>query len=184
MKKIFLTFAALAFGATISFAQTNQENEQEHESDKLEIERLSNTAEATGKKKIEMSELPLQVQEAFQKSEYKDWEVAEIYEIEEAAQGWVDEDIPLEEGQTEASLNSDYSYEIVLLSQDMKDEVEDSQEAVADEQEDALEEEDVAVSTETVKVEVPALILHFDQEGKLLQKQDQEGSNPAETEEY
>lgn len=177
MKRIFLTFAAVAFGATVSFAQTSQEYEQEHESGKLEIERLSNTVETEAKKKIEISELPLQVQEALQNSEYKDWEVAEIYEIEEAGQGWVDEDIPLEEGQTAASLISDFSYEIVLLSEDLKDETEDKQK-------DAIQEEDVAVSTETVNVEVPAIILHFDQEGKLLQKQQHEGSDPAETEEY
>lgn len=184
MKKIFLTFAALAFGATVSFAQTSQEYEQEYEGDKLEIERLSNTVETAAKKKIEISELPLQVQEALQNSEYKDWEVAEIYEIEEAGQGWVDEDIPLEEGQTAASLISDFSYEIVLLGEDMKDETEAKQEAVADEQEDAIQEEEVAVSTETANMEVPAIILHFDQEGKLLQKQQHEGSDPAETEEY
>lgn len=183
MKKIFLTFAALAFGTTLSFAQTNQDYDQEQESDKLEIERLSNTAETAGKKKIEISELPLQVQEALQESAYKDWEIAEIYEIEEAGQGWVDEDIPLEEGQTEASLINDFSYEIVLLNQDMKDEIEDSHEVIADEQEDAVK-EDIAVSTETVKVEVPALILHFDQEGKLLNKQEQETSGPEESEDY
>lgn len=183
MKKIFLTFTALAFGATISFAQTDQEYEQDHEGDKLEIERLSNTSETSGKKKIEMSELPLQVQEAFQKSEYNNWEVAEIYEIEEPLQGWVDEDIPLEEGQTEASLISDFFYEIVLLG---TDEVKDSQEAIADEQENAIVEEDAAASsTETEEAAAPTLILlHFDEEGKLLQKQEHEGSNPAETKEY
>lgn len=175
MKKLFLTIAAIAFGATISFAQTDRE----YESDRLEIERLSNNTAETAKKKIDISELPLQVQEALQGSEYKDWEVAEIYEIEEAGQGWVDEDIPLEEGQTEASLLSDFSYEIVLLSQDMKDEIEDSQEIVADEQEEAFEEEE-AISTETVKVEVPAIILHYDEEGKLLNKQEE--SAPEDTE--
>lgn len=175
MKKLFLTIAAIAFGATISFAQTDRE----YESDRLEIERLSNTAETSGRKKIDISELPLQVQEALQGSEYKDWEVAEIYELEEAGQGWVDEDIPLEEGQTEASLLSDFSYEIVLLGQDIKDEMEDGREAVTKEQEKALEEE-TEMNTETVKAEAPAVILHYDEEGKLLKKQEE--SAPEDTE--
>lgn len=176
MKKLFLTIAAVAIGSTLSFAQSSGDQE----SGKLEIERLSNTAETTAKKKIDINELPLQVQEALQKSEYKDWEIAEIYEIEEEGRGWVDEDIPLEEGQTAASLISDFSYEIVMLSQDMKDEIEDSQEAISDEQEEALEEE-AALTTETVQVEVPAIILHYDQEGKLLKKEGAEDSAPEDT---
>lgn len=173
MKKLFLTIAAVAIGTTVSFAQSNGE----YESGKLEIERLSNTAETAVKKKIDVSELPLQVQEALQQSEYKDWEIAEIYEIEEEGRGWVDEDIPLEEGQTAASLISDFSYEIIMLSQDMQEEIEDSQEAITDKQDDATVEEET-VSTETVEVEVPAIILHYDQEGKLLKKEGEEDPAP------
>lgn len=160
----------MAFGATVSFAQTDQD----YEGGKLEIERLSNTsntAETSDKKKIEISELPLQVQEALQRSEYKDWDVAEIYEIQEAAPGWVDEDIPLEEGQTAASLNSDFSYEIVLLSQDTEDEIENSQDTIAEEQEE-LPVENAAEGTETIQVESPAVILLYDEEGKLLKQQE------------
>lgn len=176
MKKLFLTLALVAIGSAISFAQSSGDAE----SGKLEIERLSNTAETSAKKKIDITELPLQVQEALQQSAYRDWEIAEIYEIEEEGRGWVDEDIPLEEGQTAASLISDFSYEIVMLNQDLEDEIEDSRETISDEQEVALEEE-TAISTETVKIDVPAIILHYDEEGKLLKKEGQEDSAPEDT---
>jgi hypothetical protein len=172
MKKLFLTFAVLSFVTTVSFAQTNQDPEaaETYESNQLEIERLSNTAETTSKKKIEISELPLQVQEALQNSAYQEWEVAEIYEIQQPSDVRLDDDDPrVDEPQYE------YNYEILLISEEVKEELEDSQETIAEEQQEIQEEEeeeDVAVSTETLQVEVPSLTLHYDQTGELLDKQE------------
>lgn len=186
MKKIFLSLTALTFGASVAFAQTEtevqepqteqnieiQDDQQEVQSDDLQIERLSNEAETSGKKKIEMSELPASVQEAFQNSEFKDWEVAEIYEVRSAtnSEGIVEEDVALGNATPEAS------YEIVAISKDMKDEIADTQEAIQEETEDALEDGEAAeVSTENIKVEIPAVVLKYDQQGQLIEQQEQNG---------
>jgi hypothetical protein len=175
MKKIFLTFAVFGFGATVAFAQTNPEVETEQAQTELQVEKLSNSAEMEGKKKIEMSELPAAVQEAFQNSEFKDWEVAEIYEVEASQE----ENINMSATAEESASSEDVTYEINLISKDMKDEIEDSEEAVAEEQEEAVE-ENVEATTETIEVEVPALLLEYDKEGKLLKQEEQKSDNKLE----
>jgi hypothetical protein len=175
MKKIFLTFAVFGFGATVAFAQTNPEVETDQPQTELQVEKLSNSTEMEGKKKIEMSELPAAVQEAFQNSEFKDWEVAEIYEVEATQE----ENINLSATSEESASSEEVTYEISLLSKDMKDEIEDSQEAVAEGQEEAVE-ENVEATTETIEVEVPALLLQYDKEGKLLKQEEQKSDNKLE----
>jgi hypothetical protein len=175
MKKIFLTFAVFGFGATVAFAQTNPEVETDQPQTELQVEKLSNSAEMEGKKKIEMSELPAAVQEAFQNSEFKDWEVAEIYEVEATQE----ENINMSATAEESASSEGVTYEINLISKDMKDEIEDSEEAVAEEQEEAVE-ENVEATTETVEVEVPALLLQYDKEGKLLKQEEQKSDNKLE----
>ena len=170
MKKIFLTFAAFTFGASVAFAQTDTEAPVESQ-DELQVEKLSNNAVAEGKKEIDISQLPAAVQDAFKNSEFKDWEVAAVYEVEAGAEQTENMAIS-----TEATTEGP-TYEISLVSKDMKDEIKDTQEAIADEQEDAKEEGDVEVTTETVSVKVPAVSLHYDQEGKLLKQEEQKPEN-------
>lgn len=180
MKKIFLTFAVVGFGATVAFAQVTPEPETEHQQEELKIEKLSNSAEMEGKKKIEMSELPLAVQEAFQNSEFNEWEVAAIYEVDASQEGMEgDENINLSATPEEAVTSEDVTYEISLISKDMKDEIEDTQEAVTEEQEEATE-ENVVVTTETVEVKIPALLLQYDKEGKLLKQEEQKNDGQLE----
>ena len=169
MKKIFLTFAAFSFGATVAFAQTEQGTPAESQNE-LQVEKLSNSVAEEGKKEIDMTQLPAAVQEAFKNSEFKDWEVAAIYEVEAAKENMAATTETPAEGPV---------YEISLISKDMKDEIKDTEETIADEQEDAAEEE-VAVTTETVKVEVPSLALRYDQEGNLIEQKQLKGDGSLE----
>lgn len=175
MKKIFLTFAVFGFGATAAFAQTNPEVETDQPQTELQVEKLSNSTAMEGKKEIEMSELPAAVQEAFQNSEFKDWEVAAIYEVEATQE----ENINLSATPEESAASEEATYEISLISNDMKDEIEDSEEAVTEEQEEAVE-ENVEATTKTVEVEVPALLLQYDKEGKLLKQEEQKNDSQLE----
>lgn len=162
MKKIFLTFAAFSFGASVAFAQTEQETPIEAQ-DELQVEKLSNSVAVDGKKEIDMNLLPAAVKEAFENSEFKDWKVAAVYEVEAGAGN--ENMAATSEAATEGPV-----YEISLISKDMKDEIQDAEEEIADEQEDAVEEDEVNITTETVELKVPALSLTYDQEGKLLEQ--------------
>lgn len=188
MKKILLSLTALTFGASVAFAQTEMEAEtqqetqeiQETQTEELQIERLSNNSEASDKKKIEMSELPEAVQEAFQNSEFADWEVSGIYEVgtqaAEAPETEVMEPAATEEAAVTEPASEETSYEILLISKDMKDEIKDTQEAVQEENEDAAEDGEAAVSTENVAVEIPGVVLKYDSEGQLISQEDQKGN--------
>lgn len=201
MKKILLSLTVLTFGASAAFAQTETETEtqletqtemevetqqeaQEAQTEDLQIERLSNKAEASDKREIEMSELPAAVQEAFKNSEFADWEVSGVYETAAAAS----EEVPAEATETEImepatedaaaaaageTVTEEVAYEILLISKDMKDEIEDTQEAVQEENEDAIEDGEAAVSTENVKVEIPGVLLKYDSQGQLISQEDQ-----------
>ena len=180
MKKVFLSITALTFGASVAFAQTNETEVQQDQNSDLQIERLSDSPEEAGKKKIELGELPATVHEAFKASEYKDWEVQEIYEISSSST----------EGQEMTSdagiapAGEEATYEIRLISKDMKEEITDSQEAIEEVQEDATEADDAEeanVSTETVEVEVPAVVLKYDKDGNLIKDNEQEETNETET---
>ena len=172
MKKIFLTFAAFTFGASVAFAQTEQKKPVEAQ-DELQVEKLSNSVAEEGKTEIDLQQLPAAVLEAFESSEFNDWEVAAVYEVEAGAEKENMSAAP--EANTEGP-----TYEISLISKDMKDEMKDTEEAIADEQEEAVEEEEIAVSTETVDVKVPALSLRYDQEGTLLEQKQLKGSEELE----
>ena len=201
MKKILLSLTALTFCASVAFAQEvevetqpsheetqTQPGQEEAQTEDLQIERLSNTAETSGKRKIEMSELPAAVQEAFQNSEFKDWEISGVYEVKaeaSEAEGMM-EDATAEEAVTteteEAATatetaSQEASYEILLITKDMKDEIEDTQEIIQEEKEDAMEdgEEAAEIATEKVSVEIPGVVLKYNAEGELISQEDQKG---------
>lgn len=96
MKKTFLTFVAVGFGASVAFAQTAEPIEvQQQEAPQMEQTQPSEDAmiqeEQGERKKVEMAELPSAVQEAFQNGAYSDMEIVAIYveAPEEAAEATV-----------------------------------------------------------------------------------------------
>lgn len=205
MKKILLSLTALTFCASVAFAQEvevetqpsheetqTQPGQEEAQTEDLQIERLSNTAETSGKRKIEMSELPAAVQEAFQNSEFKDWEISGVYEVKaeaSEAEGMMEDataedaiTTETEEATEEAATatetaSQEASYEILLITKDMKDEIEDTQEIIQEEKEDAMEdgEEAAEIATEKVSVEIPGVVLKYNAEGELISQEDQKG---------
>lgn len=174
MKKIFLSITAFTFCATVSFAQTETGIQEDQQQEELQVERLSEKPEMAGKNKIEMSELPAGVQQSFQESEFKDWKVAEVYELQAA-------DSP--EGQEGMPTEEEAAYEILLISQDLKEEIADTRETVAEEKKEAQTDEEVEISTEKVMVEVPAVVLQYDKEGKLLKQEERPETNETELQE-
>ncbi len=180
MKKVFLSITALTFSASAAFAQSSDIETSQNQSSDLQIERLSNSTEETGKKKIELSELPSAVSDAFRDSEFKDWEVTEVYEINSSSP----ENQTMTSDAGIAPAGEEATYEIRLISKDMKDEISDSQEAIEDVKEDANEAdeaEEANVSTETMEVEVPSVVLKYDQEGNLIENEDRENTTETET---
>jgi hypothetical protein len=105
MKKIFLTVIAVGFSFSHVFAQatgteatqqeqqdTRLQQEEPHEVIVYERERVRREDDAE-RKRVGMDALPDAVQEAFRESEYSDWQVLAIFELEgEAAAIEVEED--------------------------------------------------------------------------------------------
>lgn len=173
MKKIILSITAFTFCATVSFAQTDTGIQEDQQQDDIQVERLSESPEMTGKTKIEMSALPAGVQQSFQESEFKDWKVAEVYELKAAEAPEAEEGMPAEEATTEEA-----AYEILLISQDLKEEITE-----AEEKEEAQTEEEVEVTTEKVMVEVPAIVLQYNKEGKLIKQEERQEATETELQE-
>lgn len=77
MKKTFMTFLALGFACSVSFAQeaTPAENTTQKPVEQKEVKAPQQDA----RKQVKMEELPAAVKQAFTNGEYKDMEVLAIY---------------------------------------------------------------------------------------------------------
>jgi hypothetical protein len=179
MKKVLLSSAIVLASAMTVMAQTTPTKEEkkdvqeeqteqtEDATEDLEYEQLSNEPEegymdednalgAEGVEEVELESLPVAVQDAFSGSEYKDWKIVRVNRL------------------AGNEITPDESYEIAVVSEDVKDEIEDAGEDIEDQKEEAVE-EGMEVTEETVSVEVPALILHYDKNGQLLSAKEQAG---------
>lgn len=105
MKKLFLTIVAVGFSFSLGFAQTTGTDaaQQEQQDSRLQQEELHEVivyerervrrADEAEKRRVGMDALPDAVQEAFRESEYSDWQILAIFELEgEAAAIEVEED--------------------------------------------------------------------------------------------
>lgn len=87
MKKTLMTFLAVGFGVSVAFAQTTGEGtHQDTEYNQQQTTQQSDNVygqdqEEEGKRRIEMYELPVAVQDAFQNGQYSNYEVLAIYEM-------------------------------------------------------------------------------------------------------
>ncbi|MBK6263979.1 PepSY-like domain-containing protein [Marivirga sp. S37H4] len=75
MKKLFLTLGLVAGLSLASFAQTGQDRD---------IQSTQQTERQDDKRKINLSEAPQAVQDAFKQSNYTENDVKEVYEVNEA----------------------------------------------------------------------------------------------------
>ncbi|EMR01254.1 hypothetical protein [Cesiribacter andamanensis] len=87
MKKTVLTFAALAFGMGVAFAQTTPQQEQEPVSTEQTItyDRLSNTLEEAERRVIAVEDLPEAVQEQLVSGEFSNLTILAAAELQPVA---------------------------------------------------------------------------------------------------
>lgn len=189
MKKTALTFVAVAFGTCVAFAQTNptQDDKTINTEETITTDKMSDVAEdeMAGRRVLQVEELPEAVQASLQNSDFKDWEIVSVTELQANAHGQTTrENMANVEGQENAAggaENAAVFYEIALISKDMQDEIEDTQEQTEELQEDVAEEGDVnAVEEAGVSIKVPGVTLRFDQSGNLISQT--ENTDDASTE--
>lgn len=158
MKKTLMTFVAVGFGVSVAFAQTTtpQEEVQENQTEQTEM-----MPDEEGKKRIEMYELPVAVQDAFKNGQYKEYEVLAIYEVTPEA-----EVTEMQDTEGEAVAQQAVVYEIELAS-DAATEAYGNQQTVEEEGMEGIE-------TERVSVREPEVILYFDATGQLIKEEQPE----------
>lgn len=135
-----MTIVAVGFGVSVAFAQTTPTQEDQST---IQTEQTTEIQEAEqGRRSVEMSELPLAVQEAFTSGEYSEWQVLGIYEkSSETAEGLV------------------YEFELAQASE-------------ATEAAEGANDELAGVETERVSVRQPDLILQLNENGEILEEKD------------
>lgn len=177
MKKTALTFVAMAFGTCVAFAQTNptQEDQTINTEETITTDQMSDAPEdeMAGRRVLQVEELPEAVQASLQSSDFKDWEIVSVTEMQANAHGQTTrENMANVEGQENAATGAENAavfYEVELVSKDMQDEISDTQEQTEDLQEEVVEEGNAGVVEETtVDVQVPGVVLRFDQSGQLI----------------
>ena len=146
MKKTFLTLVAVGFGVSVSFAQTAApEQGAELEQNQAQTEQADAMYQQDeNKKEVEMSEVPVAVQDAFKNGQYSSYEVISIYEKES------------EEGK---------KYEFELAQNGA---VEGTETEVSTE--DGM----AGVETERVSDRQADVIVYFDENGQILEEKEPE----------
>lgn len=75
-----MTFVAVGFGVSIAFAQTTPTQEDQSTIQTEQTTEIQDAQLDQDRRKVEMSELPLAVQESFTNGDYSEWQVLAIYE--------------------------------------------------------------------------------------------------------
>lgn len=174
MKKIALTFVAVAFGSCIAFAQTNPETEETktvNTEESLTIDRLSDKPEEAGRRMMNIEELPEAVQQALKDGEFKGWQVVSVTEVQaqDDKENLSNTEVATE---TDAPATAAVQYEVALVSEDMQDEIEDSQAATEEVKEEAAE-EGIVAEEKMVTVKVPGVVVRFDEQGNVVSRVEQ-----------
>lgn len=189
MKKTALTFVAMAFGTCVAFAQTNptQEDQTTNTEQTITTDNMSDAPEdeMAGRRVLQVEELPEAVRASLESSEFKDWEVVSVTELQANAHGQTTrENMANVEGQENAASGAENAavfYEVELISKDMQDEISDTQEQTEELQEEVAEEGNTGVVEEAaVSVRVPGVTLRFDQSGNMISQT--ENADDASTE--
>jgi hypothetical protein len=190
MKKIILTFVAVAFGSCVAFAQTTpvEEDQTTNTEQSITVDKMSDTpadAEA-GRRIIKVEELPEAVQRSLKSGEFKAWKVVAVTELQSTPGTQIQTDnMSNVEGEASSQPEAEQAamlYEVELVSEDMQEEIQDSQEQTEEIAEDAAE-EGVVAEEKMVEVKVPGVVLRYDNQGKLLSRVDRAAENtPANNE--
>jgi hypothetical protein len=199
MKKLALTFVAVAFGSCVAFAQTNPTEEPQTDPQTeqgVTIDRMSDRPEAEedmlGRRIIQKEQLPAAILNKLNEDEFRDWKVAQVTVLDASAiERLSNAEVGMEgeaevEGQmgtegeaettipaTEGDLAQEYAvqYEIVLIPEDVKDEAREAKEDIQEEIDAAVEEGQLTEGEAGVKV--PGIVVRFDEQGNLLSRTEQ-----------
>lgn len=142
MKKTLMTFVAVGFGVSVAFAQTApaEANAQDIQAQTEQTAAVSQGEQE--KRKVELSELPQETQDAFKNGAYSDLQVLAIYETTSAP--------------VKAKV---YEFELAKAG-------EASSEAGS-----ATAEGMSGVETEQVSERQPDIILHIDENGEVIKEE-------------
>lgn len=133
-----MTFVAVGFGVSVAFAQTTPTQEDQSTIQTEQTTEIQETQQ--DRRLVEMSALPLAVQESFTSGDYSEWQVLAIYETSsESAEGLV------------------YEFELAQAGE-AAGAVEGTNDELA------------GVETERVSERQPDLILALDENGKILEE--------------
>lgn len=75
-----MTFVAVGFGVSVAFAQTTPTQEDQSTIQTEQSTEIQDAQQDQDRRLVEMSELPLSVQESFTNGDYSEWQVLAIYE--------------------------------------------------------------------------------------------------------
>lgn len=166
MKKTLMTFLAVGFGVSVAFAQTTGEGTQQDTEYNQQQTQQSEVygQDEEGKRRVEMYELPVAVQDAFKNGQYSDWEVLAIYEMTDDKshrQGTEGVGMDTEAGQDEGVT---YAFELVRNGQD--------DQGVMGQEETTTDDGMGGVQTERVSEREADMIVHFDENGQVVKEKD------------
>lgn len=163
MKKILMTFVAVGFGVSVAFAQTTETGTQQDTGmDQQQTESVYGQDEE-GKRRVEMYELPVAVQDAFKNGQYSDWEVLAIYEkTDDGSQQQGTEGVGIDTG-TEQDVT--YAFELVQNGQG-------DQSAMGQQEGTTTDDGMGGIQTERVSEREPDMIVHFDANGQVVKEKD------------
>lgn len=165
MKKTLMTFVAVGFGVSVAFAQvtgTEQDaptQDTEYNQQDQQTDQVYGQAEE-GKKKVEMHELPVGVQDAFRNSQYNEMEVLAIYEMSDD-----ENQEQATEGVGTTGEEQDVTYAFELAESGTTEQGALGQEGTTD---DGMGD----VETERVSERQPDMIIHFDETGMIVKEKD------------
>jgi hypothetical protein len=81
MKKTLMTFVAVGFGVSVAFAQTAPAETNQQDIQTQTEQTATINQDEQDRRKVELSELPQEAQDAFKNGQYSDLQVLAVYEI-------------------------------------------------------------------------------------------------------
>lgn len=168
MKKTLMTLVAVGFGVSVAFAQTTGEGVQqdtEHNQQQTQQTEAYGQDEE-GKKRIEMYELPVAVQDAFKNGQYSEWEVLAIYEMSD--------DQTHQESTEGVGMDTESQEQAVVYAFELVQNAQGDQSAMGQDDGTGVTTDDGmgGVETERVSDREADMIVHFDINGQVVKEKD------------
>lgn len=173
MKKTLMTLVAVGFGVSVAFAQTTGEGTQGEGTQQDTEYNQQQTQQSDvygqdeeGKRRVEMYELPVAVQDAFKNGQYSDWEVLAIYEMTD--------DEGHQQGTEGVGMDTDSQDQGVTYAFELVQNGQGDQSAMGQDDATGTTTDDGmgGVETERVSDREADMIVHFDENGQVVKEKD------------